>query len=553
MLNRTLGHRAPLLWIVLPMMAGLVLGSATSSGPAAGGALAVLAVFSMGIPQLRVRSCWLLGLVVVIGVGAGYLSYQLHQTRLPVWQSLPPREAYLDLEITRVFPTTDSKRAAGFSVVVGADRHLQDLLGQRVYFSLQVPPATPPPLRSARIATLGVLVAVPIDVPAGSFDAYLAGSGVNFRLNRGRILHELAPPSRYRVFCAEALHRFSTILSRGVDEKRPELTAILRAMLLGQKHELSEDQETLFMQSGTMHLFAISGLHIGVIAVGLQALLMLLRLPGAVRLGLGMGALWLYVDITGGTPSAVRAFIMVLLVELARTFRTPGNPLSALAASALIVLLLWPLQIFSASFQMSYGIVGALLLLGLPLASAWQERWTWFRFLPKPAWRWYHHRLDAGHRHLTSAVALGLASGLVSTLASLRYFQLLTPVSFAANLVLIPASGLVILSGFSSLLSGLVGWDPLSSLFNHGAVLVLAVIAWIVERGVELPGAWTVAQFRAEWVGPVAHLALGATLIFGYHTGWIRRYGGWWPPFAVVGVVLLTGVSCSAGGAAGTE
>ena len=83
------------------------------------------------------------------------------------------------------------------------------------------------------------------------------------------------------------------------------------------------------MHSGTMHLFAISGLHIGVIAVGLQAVLALLRLPRWVQFVLGVAALWLFVDITGASPSAVRAFVMVIFLQAAFLLRRPGNPLAS--------------------------------------------------------------------------------------------------------------------------------------------------------------------------------------------------------------------------------
>ncbi len=64
---------------------------------------------------------------------------------------------------------------------------------------------------------------------------------------------------------------------------------------------------------------------------------------------------------------------MATLLASLPVLRLPGNSLAALAVSALVVLLLEPLQLFSASFQMSYGIVAALLAFGLPLAEAWSR------------------------------------------------------------------------------------------------------------------------------------------------------------------------------------
>jgi len=69
-------------------------------------------------------------------------------------------------------------------------------------------------------------------------------------------------------------------------------------MMLGQKHELSDEQDAQFMQSGTMHLFAINGLHIGVVAMALHALLAVARVPTG-RGGRHARVLWLDVDTTG--------------------------------------------------------------------------------------------------------------------------------------------------------------------------------------------------------------------------------------------------------------
>src|SRR5690606_8486486 len=110
------------------------------------------------------------------------------------------------------------------------------------------------------------------------------------------------------------------------------------------------------------------------------------RLPRGAAFLLGTAILWTYVDITGGTPSAVRAFWMVTCLLGARQIRAPSNSLAALAASALVVLVIDPHQLFSASFQMSYGIVAALLLYGVPLQERWLARWQPWATLPKAGW-----------------------------------------------------------------------------------------------------------------------------------------------------------------------
>ncbi len=543
MISRSLGHRAPLLWLVLPFIGGLAAGKMGAPGAIAWLLAASLAGATLAlVASWRAPRLWAPALVGTMFL-AGMASYALHRVRLPAWETLPPREARLALRVDRVFVPSDARRATGLATVVRADEHLRDLPGQRVYFSLTLRAGEAAPIRSAVVSAVGVLVTLPRNPPADTFDGYLAGAGINFQLTRGRVVATERPAHGYYRFCARAAARCHAILGLGIAEKRAELAGLLRAMMLGATHELSDEQHTLFMQSGTMHLFAISGLNIGVIAGALQALLLLLRLPTWARLVLGAALLWLFVDITGAAPSAVRAFVMAVFLQAAFVLQRPANVLAALVASALAVLLVAPLQVFSASFLMSYAIVAALLVLGLPLGDAWLQRWTPWRSLPKPAWRWWQHALDAAWRTTAVALAVGIATTLVSLLTGVQFFRLLTPGALAANLVLIPAAMIVTLAGFASLLSGPLGFGSGAVLCNHAAALVLAGIEWLVRLSVKLPGAFVPARFSPAWVGDVALVALVAALLAGYAAQWRLRRGGWWPPFAIVALVLIFGVT----------
>jgi competence protein ComEC len=539
MTSRNLGHRAPLLWLTLPLMAGLATGKAT--GFSSAGWLLGIALVGAGAATYAAWRAprWWGAFVAATLFLAGAASYSLHRERLSAWEDLPPREARLALRIDRVFTQTDPKKASGVATVVKADAPVADLRGQKLYFSLALPPNQPAPIRSAVITTAGVLATLPRDPPGNSFDAYLANAGVNFRLARGRLLAEEQRATAYQRFCARMAARFSETLGLGVAGKKPALVAVLRAMMLGQQGELSPEQDQLFMQSGTMHMFSISGLHVAVIAGGLQALLGLTRLPRVLQFAIGLAALWLYVDITGAAPSAIRAFIMVAALQASFLLRVPGNPFAALTASAVVIVLLEPMQLFSASFQMSYGIVAALLLLGLPLAESWSERGKLFALLPKATWQWHHHVRDWAWRSGATSLGVGVAATLVSAVSGVLFFQLFTPGALLANLALIPAASLVIMAGFVSLLGGMLGLTAVSSLFNHAAVVVLAVIDALIRGFVRLPAMWYSAHFRSSWAGPLALAGLMALLLFGYARRWQKGAGGFWPPFVFVAAVLI--------------
>lgn len=540
------GHRAPLLWLLLPLMAGLAAGRLVTIPT--GGALgaAGLLLVAAGLAMRRRRGpfvrWWATALVAAVMLaGAVFLQWRRH--RLADWERLPPREASLELRVTRVFASSVAgARMNGLGVVTDAAPHLRDLRNQRLFFSCRLPVGRAPPRPTSRIVVRGVLERVPLHPPAGSFTAFLADTGLNFELTRGRLLAVTQPPSPHERFRQAAAARLHAILGQGL-ERRPVLTGILRAMMLGRTGEMTGEQRELFMHSGALHLFAISGLHIGAIAVSLQSLLLLLRVPRAAAAVLGLTALGLYVDVTGASPSAVRAYVMCSLVIAAFTFHRPGNGLSALAASALIVLLVDPFQLFGASFQMSYGIVAALLLLGVPLARTLQGRFAPFSALPESSWRWYHRGFAWFWRGFLGLLGIGLAATTVSSLTSVQFFQLLTPCALVGNLVLIPLATLVIAAGLVSLLCGLAGWAGGSVIFNHAAAVLLWSMDGFLREATALGGASFPARFRAPWLGPAGHVLLLAVCLAGAAWRWRRARGGFWSPFAIVVLLLTTTVT----------
>jgi competence protein ComEC len=539
--SRCLGHRAPLLWLLLPFLAGISLGRLVDATPAAAWLLAgaLAAALAAIFLAKRSRGTWAAALGTAMLL-SGTADYALHARRLPGWDALPPREARLRLRVERVFAAVNPKRTSGLAVIVSADSPLEELAGQRVYFSLARPAGANVPVRSAVVSVAGLIQTVPRHPAADSFDDYLASTGLGFKFTRGRLLAGERPARAYYRFCARAQERFSAILGAGIAKKRPELAGILRAMMLSQKHELSSGQKELFMQSGTMHFFAISGLHIGVIASVLEALLALLRLPRWARFVTGTAMLWLYVDITGASPSAGRALVMVIFIQAAFVLRWPGNPFAALAASAFVVLLAQPLQLFTASFQMSYCVVATLLLLGLPLGERLRERWRLFPQLPKVSRTWQQRLAAASLDKILAALGLGVATALVAAVTGVAFFRLFTPGALAANLVLIPLASFAIFAGFISLLCGLAGFLTASVLFNHAAALILALIQWLIGAFVKAPGAYWPAAFKGPWLADLTLAGLLAACLAGYAAKW--RHGMVLAPFALVAMALIFGV-----------
>lgn len=542
MTARTFGHRAPLLWLLGPMIAGLSAGRALPALPVAPLLVIALAcaAASLACCVRRVRSFpWSVALVLAMFC-ASLASYTLHRRRVERWAAYPSREVSVEVRIDRVFAASDPRKSSGLGLIRTSSR--AELVDQAVYFSLGLRRGERPPARGSVVRVRALMSPVPAHPGAATFDGYLSAAGINFKLLRGRLQGVTIPQGRYYAFCDAAAARFRTILDQGIVAQRPDLAALLRGMMLGQTSDLSEDQRTLFRQSGTMHLFAISGLNIGVIAVAIEVLLVLMRLPLVARFVAGLALLWLFVDITGASPSAVRAFGMAAFVHASRLCRRPNTPLSAIVGSATLVIALSPFQLFSASFIMSYGIVIALLTLGAPLADQWLSRWSPWHLVPKVTWSRWQRYIDWLWRTFVQSVAAGIAAAVVGTLTGILFFELLTPASLAANLALIPAAVLATTGGFVSLLCGLVGFTAGAAHCNHAAALVLWAIEGIARWSLTWPGAFFAAVFRPGWIGHAALLTMIVVLLAGYAARWERRVGGWSAPFALLALTLLIGV-----------
>ena len=540
--DRSLGHRAPLLWLVLPFLGGLATGRMGVALPVSIGLAAAFAAAVAALAASRSALCWAPAVISCL-MFAGNSAFSI-STHVPDdWDGMPEREVRLSLRLDRVYPGSEiTRKATGMATIESAKGRLRELEGERIYFSLGLRRREVPPISSSVVSAAGLLARVPPAPSPNSFDGYLSGLGANYHIARGRILAVGNGPSPYRRFCDRIAQRMNGILGSGM-EGRPAMAAVYRAMMLGRRRGLSGDQEQLFLRGGSMHLFAINGLHIGVVAVSVNALLGLMRFPRPFAAVIVLAVLWLDVDTTGASPSAVRAFLMVSVVETAWALRLPGNPLAALSASALLVALVQPMDFFSASFQMSYAVVAGILTLGIPLGARLRERvMRPCDLSPRESWGLPLRARAAFARHVMPALGIGTAAALVGATTGVEFFGLLSAIGIAVNLLLAPLASLVIVAGFSSIVAGFAGIPAAARLFNSAAAVLLASIDAILRRATGLPGAWIPAHFRAEWIAPAALSVLVAACLFGYATGWRRERGGFWPPIAIVAAALALGV-----------
>ena len=144
--------------------------------------------------------------------------------------------------------------------------------------------------------------------------------------------------------------------------------AVAFGMIAGDRYLISDEVTDAFAGAGIGHILAVSGLHIGFVAMLCAALLGRLRMPPALRAAIITAALLLYVLFTGGSPSAVRAFVMCAVTLWARYFGLRDG-LNTLCAAGTVCLLMSPFYLFECGFLMSMGSVYGLIAFSRPINS----------------------------------------------------------------------------------------------------------------------------------------------------------------------------------------
>ncbi|MBO4605418.1 MAG: ComEC/Rec2 family competence protein [Bacteroidales bacterium] len=234
----------------------------------------------------------------------------------------------------------------------------------------------------------------------------------------------------------------TTIRSRidGIPFEHSETAPLLRALMTGDRSGLDRETVAAFRRSGASHLLALSGLHLGIIAMFLRYLLMVLgqsRPAEIVRSALLVGFCLAYTIACGASPSLVRALLFVILQQVAAL--SPGRRSSGadrLCLAATIQLAIDPTAIRSVAFQLSYlAMLGVVFI--APRLEAWYPATRMSARVDPMRWMW-KAASTAIACQLTTAPVVMLRFGylpqyfLLTNLMAMPVCELLLPVGIVA-------------------------------------------------------------------------------------------------------------------------
>lgn len=244
--------------------------------------------------------------------------------------------------------------------------------------------------------------------------------------------------------------------------------AIINALLLGQRQDLSKTIYQDYVNAGAIHILAVSGLHIGLILLILNILLKPLEWLNQgfiIKAFIILVLLWTYAVVAGLSASIVRAVTMFSVFAIAMHLKRPTNIYNTVAISLFILLIIKPMYLFEVGFQLSYTAVLAIVSIQPWLYKQWQPKWKLIDYF----WQIFT---------VSIAAQLGVAP------LSIFYFHQFPSLFFISNLVIIPFLGLILGMGILIMGLALISILPkfLAVFYSSVISLMNLVVGWVSKQ-----------------------------------------------------------------------
>ena len=260
---------------------------------------------------------------------------------------------------------------------------------------------------------------------------------------------ETLETGRWAALGATIRHGFRERVTAGLAEDSQEAN-VIRAVVIGEQPPDADALIAAFRNSGTLHVFSVSGLHVAMVGTIGWVLLSWMGVPRRWAVLALLPLVFGYSWITGNSAPAVRSAWMAAVFLGAFGFRRQPDLLNALGA-VLLAAMLWDGRLlFQPGVQLSYGVVAA-----IAVGTSWTARTFAWLAVPEPYLpphlmsRWQSGWLRL-RRYVAQSLGVSLAAGVGSAPLTAYHFGLVTPVSVLANLVLVPLVFVLLVAGLAA-------------------------------------------------------------------------------------------------------
>ncbi len=295
-----------------------------------------------------------------------------------------------------------------------------------------------------------------------NYSLYYKSRGINHQLvaNKGKLLAE-----NRNNFILMQLYKTKMRIKSIIYSSLPkEEASLLYGIITGDKNNLDEETKENYSKAGLSHILSVSGLHIGFIVLFLTGIFNLIKLKSKAQSFIIIVVISSYIMMIGGPSPAVRAFIMLLVLLLAKLYKRDYDLKSSISFACVAMLAVNPLYIHDVGFVISYACMYSIAFLYEPL----------------------YHKLKFLPRMLRGALALSLAVQLGIMPITVYYFNYVSFISVIINTIAVPISFIITIAGFTGVMIGF--------LFNSLAVYIFSISYYfivllniLIEKSAQLP------------------------------------------------------------------
>ncbi|WP_341221125.1 ComEC/Rec2 family competence protein [Polaribacter atrinae] len=426
--------------------------------------LGVLAMLVFLIKNKVIRTCIAFVLFFFVGVSSVYLnddrnydSYYQHHLKdnftvvLQIHKILKPGNYYQKYEAT-IIKVDDLKTLGTVLLNVKNDSISNPLKVDDRLFLKPILKELIPPLNPHQF----------------NYKSYLAKQGIHHQIFIDENQFLRLNTKAKTVFGLSAT--FRNLIQKGLEKYhfKPDELAVINALLLGQRQDISKELIVDYQRAGAIHILAVSGLHVGVI---LWILSFIFKPVERIKYGkfiktvIIVSLLWMFAFIAGLSASVVRAVTMFTFLAIGLSFRRKNVVEFSFISSMLFLLLIKPMFLFDVGFQLSYLAVFGILWTQPKIYGIWKPKYKIVNFF----WQ-------------LLTVSLAAQVGILPL--SIYYFQQFPGLFLASNLVIIPFLGAILIGGILVIITAVLDVLPQFLADIYGVVIswMNGFVSWVSHQ-----------------------------------------------------------------------